>query len=321
MKQRVLSSLLLPWVLVLAALLLGLWAPVADVMAQAVPMLTADLTPLLPVTDSAPAEAAGPARKPELEEYVLGAEDLLDVQVVGVDALSRTVRIAQSGNITLPLLGTIQVQGLTRTDLEQSIASSLAEKYVNDPQVSVFVKEYGSRMVSVLGAVRQPGRYPMVGRRTLLDMVSDAGGLTEEAGPVAIITHRAASGKTDPSSTQVDLKALLYGGRADLNHLILPGDLVHVPVDRPVKIYVNGAVKTPGELEARLSQPLTVLQAITKAGGATQRAALKKIEILRRRQDGGQQVIPVNLKAIRKGRAEDLILQDGDVVVVPETYF
>ncbi len=254
-------------------------------------------------------------------DYILGAEDLLDIQVVGVEALSRTVRVSEAGDITLPLLGEVRVAGLSRSAVERDLASRLEERYVHDPQVSVFVKEYGSRIVSVLGAVRKPGRYPMVGRRTLLDMVSDAGGLTEEAAPHAIITRRPAGAGSAPRTLRVDLQALLYGGRAEMNPEIDQGDLIHVPVDLPVRVYVHGAVRDPGELETRLSRPLTVLQAVTKAGGPTERAALRKVELLRRNDDGSQQVIPVDLKAVLRGGAEDPVLADGDVVVVPETYF
>ncbi|MFQ5669648.1 MAG: polysaccharide biosynthesis/export family protein [Acidobacteriota bacterium] len=253
--------------------------------------------------------------------YVLGAEDLLDIQVVGVEPLSRTVRVSGAGEITLPLLGMVQVAGLTRSDLERSLAARLEERYLHNPQVSVFVKEYGSKMVSVLGAVKKPGRYPMLGRRTLLDMISDAGGLTEEAGPLAVITHRPEAAGRPAGVLRVDLKALLHGGGREVNPEITQGDLIHVPVDLPVKVYVNGAVKNPGEYETRLSRPLTVLQAITKAGGASDRAALKKVELLRQLPDGSQETLALDLKAIMRGEAEDPVLRDGDVIIIRETYF
>jgi polysaccharide export outer membrane protein len=161
----------------------------------------------------------------------------------------------------------------------------------------------------------------MTGRRTLLDMLSDAGGLTEEAGPTAIITHRPRTPDAVPETVRVDLHALLYEGKAEMNPEIAQGDLIHVPVDLPVRVYVHGAVNSPGELETRLSRPLTVLQAITKAGGATERAALKKVELLRLGADGSKKTIHVDVKAILQGRAEDIVLQDADVIHVPETYF
>ena len=255
------------------------------------------------------------------ERGTIGAEDLLDIRVVGVEALSSTVRVSETGQITLPLLGAIDAAGLTPAALELLLAGRLEERYVNDPQVSVFVKEHGSRMVSVLGAVRDPGRYPMIGRRTLLDMVSAAGGLTDEAGPEVVITHRAAAPGGEAPSTVVDLEALLHAGKDELNLPIAPGDLIHVPVDRPVRIYVDGAVKTPGEIETRLSRPLTLMQALAKAGGATERASLRRVEVLRRRPEGGQERFALDVRAVRKGEAADMVLMDGDVVLVPEAYF
>ena len=254
-------------------------------------------------------------------EDLLGAEDLLDIRVVGVDALSTTVRVSEAGSITLPLIGEVKVAGLSPADLEAALARRLEERYVHDPQVSVFVKEFGSRKVSVIGAVVRPGRYAMLGRRTLLDMISDAGGLTEDHGPFALITRHGDAPGAAPTTLEIDLGALLYQGRTDLNPEILAGDLVHVPVDLPVRVYVNGAVGTPGEYETRASRPLTLLQAITKAGGLTARAARKKVEILRRTAGGGQETIPIDLKMVMRGQARDPVLQDGDVVVVRETYF
>jgi polysaccharide export outer membrane protein len=264
-------------------------------------------------------EAVEPAMS--RQDYVLGAEDLLDIEVVGVESLSRTVRVSEAGEISLPLLGEVRVAGLTRTALERSLAARLEERYVHDPQVTVFVREHGSKMVSVLGAVEDPGRYPMTGRRTLLDMISEAGGLTDEAGPSAIITHRSVAPGGAPATVRVDLHELLYGDRPETNPEIVEGDMIHIPVDLIEHVYVNGAVNSPGELEVRRSRPLTILQAITKAGGTTERAALKKVELLRRRSDGSQEIIPVDMKAILNGQAEDFVLLDGDVVHVPETYF
>lgn len=254
-------------------------------------------------------------------DYILGAEDLLDIQVAGVDALTRIVRISDAGKITLPLLGEVRAAGLSRSALERDLAVRLEERYLNDAQVSVFIKEYGSKMVSVLGAVMKPGRYTMTSRRTLLDMLSEAGGLKDDAAPFAVITRKPAGPDAPPETLRVDLNALLYDARSDLNLEITQGDLINVPRDRPMYVYVHGAVNKPGEFETPSSRPLTLLQAIAKAGGTTDRAALKKVQLLRRREDGSQETIPIDLKAIMRGQVEDPVLQDGDVVVVQETYF
>ncbi len=283
-------------------------------------MVAAGLLSCLPVSALPMAAEQEPPAAADTD-YVLGAEDLLDIQVAGVDSLTRIVRISDAGKITLPLLGEVRAAGLSRSALERDLASRLEERYLNDAQVSVFIKEYGSKMVSVLGAVMKPGRYTMTSRRTLLDMLSEAGGLKDDAAPFAVITRKPAGPGAPPETLRVDLDALLYDARSDLNLEITQGDLINIPRDRAMYVYVHGAVNEPGEFETPRSRPLTLLQAIAKAGGTTDRAALKKVQLLRRREDGSQETIPIDLKAIMRGQVEDPVLQDGDVVVVQETYF
>ena len=152
-------------------------------------------------------------------------------------------------------------------------------------------------------------------------MLSEAGGLKDDAAPFAVITRQPAAPGAQPETLRVDLDALLYDARSDLNLEITQGDLINVPRDRPMYVYVHGAVNQPGEFETPGSRPLTLLQAIAKAGGTTDRAAVRKVQLLRRREDGSQETIPIDLKAIMRGQVEDPVLQDGDVVVVQETYF
>ena len=213
----------------------------------------------------------------------------------------------------------IPVGGLTPMELEDALREALSKKYLENPQVSVFVKEHGSKKVSVLGAVGKPGVYEMLGARTLLQILSEAGGLTKEVGAELYVIRARAGGGVDKSP--VDVLALMTGRDPALNLTIQPGDIVSVPLDRPIYIYVDGAVKTPGRLEELASRPITLGQAIAKAGGATDRANLKAIQILRKGKDGEQTTLSTNLNRIRKGKDPDQVLQDGDVVVVPETFF
>ena len=119
----------------------------------------------------------------------------------------------------------------------------------------------------------------------------------------------------------LDLDDLVIRGNPDLNLPLQPGDVVNIPIDRPVYVFVDGAVKNPGQVEGKASRPITLLQAVARAGGLTERANLRDVHVLRQDGSGGQQRIPVNLRDIRKGKTSDLILQEGDVVVVPETFF
>ena len=294
-----------------AATAAGAAAPTPDPDAPA-PAATASLT--THGTASSPESLTKAASEIE----VLGPHDLLEISVFDLDQFSRTVRVADDGSITLPFLGRIEVRGLTRSELEQSIAARLGDKYVNDPQVSVFVKEYESRKISVSGAVKNPATLQLMGSRTLLDVVSEAGGFTEEVGPTVYVIRRLADGSTDRIT--IDLEKLIYGGDTSLNVPILPGDVVYAPIEEKITIYVNGAVKEPGGYDFKHGDQMTVLRAITKAGGTTERAA-RHVQILRRHTDGNQSVISVDLKKVRAGKIPDPVLLREDVVDVPEAFF
>jgi len=248
----------------------------------------------------------------------VGAEDLLEITVFEIPELNRTVRVTERGTISLPLLGDVPAGGLTPGQLESRIKERLAERYLQDPQVSIFVREYGSKRVSVLGAVGKPGSYEMLGARSLLQVLAQAGGLTEQVGPVLYVIP----GSAEAGDRHIVNVADLMANRDPaLNLDIRPGDIVSVPMERQLYIYVDGAVKTPGRIEQPSSRPLTLLQAIAKAGGPTERANLKRVQILRQGDGGVQQAIAANVQRIKKGEDPDPILQDGDVVAVAETFF
>src|SRR6267378_3258856 len=244
-------------------------------------------------------------------DHPVGAEDLLEISVFEIPELNRTVRVSERGTISLPLLGEMEVRGLTAMQVEEKLRDALTQKYLQDPQVSVFIREYGSKKVSVIGAVGKPGVYEMLGPRTLLQVLSEAGGLEKEAGSHLFVIRAVAGGATD--AIPVKIGDLLMNRDPELNLAINPGDVISVPLDRPTYVYVDGAVKTPGRLEELASRPITLLQAIAKAGGTTERASLKAIQILRRGSDGTQSEIPINLKRIRHGKDPDPVLQEGDV--------
>jgi polysaccharide export outer membrane protein len=272
------------------------------------------------------AEAAPPVHA--VADQPVGPEDLLEVSVFEVPELNRTVRVSEKGAISLPLIGEVKVAGLTAREVEIRLREVLAEKYVADPQVTVLVKEFASRKVSVLGAVGKPGVYEMLGPRNLMQVLSQAGGLTPQAGAELFVIRRTRRGG-DPGQeadtpvetrTAIDIQRLITHKDPALNVAIEAGDIVSVPIDRPIYIYVDGAVKTPGRIEQLESRPITLLQAIAKAGGATDLANLKKVQVIRK-GGGTQETVVLNVQKIRDGKAADPTLQEGDVVVVPETFF
>lgn len=270
-----------------------------------------------PVDPAAP-EAAGFLLQGGAD-YAIGRQDLLEIEVFGVEELDQTVRVADDGSITMPLLGRLAVAGLTKTELENLIARLLSDRYVRDPQVTVFIKEYESKKVAVTGAVKKPGSYEMLGSKTLLEMISLAGGLDADLGKEIFIFRRSAEGHTQ--RIPVDLERLVYAADPALNLGVAPNDIIYVPTIEKVRIFVSGAVKNPDVYEVPRDEPVTVLKAITIAGGTTDRAAEKHVQIMRTEADGSRVSLVVNLRKIKRGKAEDPILRRGDIVLVPEAFF
>jgi polysaccharide export outer membrane protein len=260
---------------------------------------------------------SGTAREIDL---VIGPHDVLDIQVFGMPELTRKVRVSPDGTVSLPLLGDVGIAGLSPQQAEDAIAAHLrAKDLLVNPQVTIFISDYVSRQVSVQGAVAKPGPYVMLGQKTLLDMIGEAGGLNDRAGKRIFVLRPFQTGGDE--RIQIDAEELIYEANPSSNIILQPGDIISVPYERTVRIYVNGAVQNPGEIEFPADEDITVLQAVTSAGGVTDRANERKVRVIRRFEDGTKQIIKVNLKKIRKGKAEDLLLEPDDIVDVPESFF
>jgi len=252
-------------------------------------------------------------------DYRIGPKDLLDISVFGLDELTKTVRVSEDGKISLPLVGEVEVEGITKTELEKKLGQLLEEKYLQNPQVTVFISEYQSKRVSVLGAVRNPGPYELLGRRTLLQVISQAGGITNESGKEIIVIREVEDGVS--TSLKISIEDLFLKGDARLNIPLQPDDIVNIPIDRIVNIYVFGQVRNPGALGVRKSNIPTLLQAIGQAGGFSERASKGKVLIKRIDENGKEIKMKVNVKSIIKGKRRDIRLLENDVVIVPETVF
>jgi len=252
-------------------------------------------------------------------EYYIGAKDLLEISVFGLDEMNRTVRVSEKGKITLPLLGEIEVEGLTKTELEKKLSQLLEEKYLQNPQVTIFIKEYQSKRVFMLGAVGKPGPYELLGSQTLLQFISQAGGLTRDAGNEIIIIRKLQDGTN--KSLRIPIDDLILEGDTSLNVALEPNDIVSIPADKVVFIYVFGQVKKPGALEVKKSNTPTLLRAIAQAGGFSDRASKSGVIIKRVDQNGREIQIKVNVKEIIKGKRKDIQLKENDIVYIPETIF
>jgi polysaccharide export outer membrane protein len=255
-----------------------------------------------------------------VREYRIGPKDLLEITVFELPDLNQTVRVSEDGTITLPLLKQVKVDGLTKDELEQRISSLLEEKYLKNPRVSVFIKEYQSKLVAVIGAVENPGMYELIGRLTLLQMISKAGGFKESVSNQIFVLREGEKGATE--SIAIDLDDLMVNGNPKLNILLQPNDVINVPVDKLMSVYVFGAVRNPGKIEVKMSKRITLLQAVGNAGGLADGAKQSGIRLKRiDRRTGKETEMKVNLGDIIKGKKRDIELQEGDVIIVPEGFW
>jgi polysaccharide export outer membrane protein len=252
-------------------------------------------------------------------EYKIGPKDLLEISVFGLDELNKTVRVSEYGKITLPLLGEVDVDGLTKTELERKLSRLLEEKYLQNPQVTVFIREFQSKRVSVLGAVENPGPYELLGRQTLLQVISRAGGLSQEAGDEIIVIREHNDGNTN--SLKISIDDLFLKGDPRFNIPLEPNDIINIPVDKTVVVYVFGQVRNPGALQVKQSNIPTLLQAIAHAGGFSERASKGSVLIKRIDEEGKEHKIIVNVKDVLKGKKKDIQLKENEGVFVPETIF
>ncbi len=247
-------------------------------------------------------------------DYYLGTGDVLQLSVFQVPELNTKVRINERGNIVLPIIGMLEVQGLTIPELEERLVEKLQADYLQNPQVSVFVDEYRSQQITVMGAVKNPNVYSVRQSRSVFEMLSLAGGVTPNAGDLIRIETQ----QVDPQTGQLvkrnlllSLSKLLQGQDEASTIRLNGGDSLLVP--QAGVVFVDGAVENPGSY--KLSGETTVWKAITLAGGIPWEGKQNRIEVIR--EIGGEPIaIEVNLNKIRSQESEDVILKDGDIVVV-----
>lgn len=273
------------------------------------------LAALVAAQEAVPPQAGTPAGQDSfVHAYKIGPGDLLELKVFEVDELSQTVRVSEDGSITLPLLGHVLVEGLTQEGVVQKLTELLQAKYVKNPQVTIFIKEYRNQQVSVIGAVEAAGSFELVGRKTLLQIISMAKGFSDTVGNQVLVLREGPDGKAE--TITIDLKALLDGNQ-DLNIQIEPNDVINVPVDREIKVFVMGRVTKPGAVSAKSSVGISLFQAIADAGGLAEGAKESGVTVTRKGTGGQEQKFRINLKDIIRGKKKDFPLQEGDVVHVP----
>jgi polysaccharide export outer membrane protein len=251
-------------------------------------------------------------------EYRIGPSDLIEIKFLNEDKLTAQVRVSQQGRVTLAMIGEVDVSGLTASELEKKLVR-LYEKYLQKPQAFVRVLEFRSQRVSVLGAVAKQGPYDLLGRQTLLWLISEAGGLNKDVGKEIIILRQLSDGQSERLSILIE--DLIFKGDPKLNIALEPGDIVNIPADKEVLIYLSGEIKNPGALRVMKSSIPTLFQAIAQAGGFTDRAVEGGVIVKRKDEKGAEKNFTVNVKDIKKGKIKDFPLLENDVIIVPQTWF
>lgn len=250
----------------------------------------------------------------EANVYYLGPNDILSINVYGEPQLSGDYEINEEGKIKFPLLGYVNVSGLTIQQVGEKIEKLLEKDYFVDAQVSLTVKEYKSFWINVIGEVKDTGKKYLKSNATILEVISECGGLTQGAGDQ--ITLKRPIGENSSEVHQLNLKDLTKPDNPNFNFKVKKGDTIIIH-PKPY-FYIQGEVEKPGKYE--LVKDLTLLQAIALAGGTGKFANEKNIEIYR--TEGSEtKIIKKNLKEIKKNEEEDISILPMDTIIVNKRTF
>jgi protein involved in polysaccharide export with SLBB domain len=262
--------------------------------------------------------------------YHVGPGDVLEVKVFQLVELDREtvarVEVDQTGYVYLPILNHVLVGGMTVEQVQAGLVHLLSERYMRDPKVNVSVVGHNNKKVMVLGHVHKPGEVALeTDTSTLLDVISQAGGISGNVAPNIEILRGAYNGLAGPFSNMAGKsyrselipvsKLFAEDGHSQVNPVIYPGDVVKVRSLSDGYIYISGEVLRPGSSEFR--RPLTILQAVSCAGGASPIAAENKCKVIRRDAEGRETEVIVDLQRIRSGKDQNLLMACNDTILVP----
>jgi polysaccharide export outer membrane protein len=254
--------------------------------------------------------AAAPNPVPPLR---IGSGDLIEVSMFENPDLSGRYRVDEMGDITVPLIGRVQLAGMTAAEAATKIEQLYVEGQILLPansHATVFIAEYATQGVTVNGEVKTPGVYPALGVHKLNDLIAAAGGITGFAASHVVITHKDDPG--DPTTVEYN-PAALKPIIPDVQ--IFPGDSILIP--RAGVVYVAGNVAKPGAYLLDGRRALTVEEAMALSGGGGKASAMKRVQLVRTLDDGRKEAITIPVNLIYKGRAPDVALIDGDILYVP----
>jgi polysaccharide export outer membrane protein len=273
-------------------------------------------------TNGAPRSVAGPRTPTDLRSRKgnpteagpgvrIGPGDELDVTVFGLPELSQHVRVSNFGDVSMPLIGTVHLAGLSSDEAQSLFEKLLADgHYVNGPHVTVYVKEYTSEGISLIGEVTRPGVYPAIGAHRLMDLIQTAGGLTEKSGKTVTVSHR------DDPQNPITLTLSDDGVKMAQNNIDLsPGDTILV--SKAGIVYLVGEVNRPGGFVIE-GNTIMASEALAMAAGPTRMASLNRTRIIRRTPDGLKDTL-LPLTKVLQAKVPDVALQANDIVYVPES--
>jgi polysaccharide biosynthesis/export protein len=297
--------------------------------------------------DSRPPADTAPAFRPSAD-YPVGPGDLLSVRVLGVTQFDRSTRVSNSGKMSVPYVGVLQVAGMTAFQIENLIAKEIKEKQIlTEPWVRVQVAEYNAQPVFIMGEVQTPGQFMINGEMRLLDVISKAGGIRPTAADDAyVIRSRVSapdpnSGGKDPEDSKlpgevvpisdaqgvakritININQLTEGSKPELNLPLQGGDIVYIPTAQPKVIYIIGEVAYAGAyVLPRDFSEITATRALAYAGGPRRRSAkTSKAVVVRRNSDGTIKPMEFDIAESIKGHKEDIQMQPDDIIFVPRSW-
>lgn len=262
-------------------------------------------------------------------EYVLGPNDEVVIMGVDVDEIAnKPIRVSTGGDINLPMVGRVHAAGMTVQQLEGELTERL-KIYIRRPDISLTVTQFRSQPVTVIGAVRLPGVIQLEGRKSLIEVLSLAGGTQQEASSTITITRQrewgsiplpsASNDNASPYSVaEVNMRTIIDATHPEQNIQILPYDVITVP--RASVVYAVGQVNKPGGFTLNDKESVSVLQLVALAGGTAPTASPKNAKIIRPVPGSTRVELAVNLKDVLEGKIKDMMLQPEDILFVPDSY-
>lgn len=256
-------------------------------------------------------------------EIILGPGDTIQITALSYEELSKDWRIGESGTLHLPLVGSVDIAGQSVAALEKNL-NEIYSEYLIQPKINVFVSEMRSRPVTIVGAVHKPGTHQLNGPTSLFHMLQQAGGITEQASGIVLVrdpqwgfddlphAKLLPEGKVE---VQFSLEDVLKGHGREAQVIVRPFDVINVEPKRDRLVYIAGEVTRPGAILLETANGVRLTKALAVAGGYKTSASFKHTYLWRGDNDAA--AVEVDIKSILRGESEDILLREGDYLIIP----